>query len=262
MLFHQPQNSVGNYAYNANIFDDVEFLPHFHRNFELIYIISGQVQCTAGEKTALLSAGTFAMILSNEIHSLKSVEESRCWIGVFSGDFVNAFTKKVQGKGGSNFVFHCERSIADFLKIHLLHEQQPPIYLLKACLYAVCNEYEKQICLCTRTDKSGLLMQAIVDYISQNYQNPISLSQMAERLGYNYHYLSKCFHRIFSMPFTVFLNSYRLEIALALLVETDKEIAEIALESGFQSIRNFNTFFKSYTGTTPIKYRQGTRLTH
>lgn len=257
MLFHQPQNSVGNYAYNANIFDDVEFLPHFHRNFELIYVISGQVQCTAGEKTALLPAGAFAMILSNEIHSLKSVEESRCWIGVFSGDFVNAFAKKTQGKSGSDFVFLCERSIADFLKIHLLHEQQPPIYLLKACLYAVCNEYERQIHLYTRTDKSGVLMQTIVDYISKNYKNPISLYRMAEDLGYNYHYLSKCFHRIFSMSFTVFLNSYRLEVALALLLETDKDVAEIALESGFQSIRNFNVFFKSYTGTTPIKYRQG-----
>ena len=259
MLFHQPQNSMGNYSYNANIFDDVEFLPHFHKNFELIYVLSGQVQCTAGEKTAVLSAGSFAMILSNEIHSLKSVVKSQCWVGVFSGDFVNAFARKVQGKSGSGFVFQCEKNIADFLKVYLIHEQQPSIYLLKACLYAICNEYERQICLCTRTDKSGLLMQTIVDYISQNYKNQISLSRMAESLGYNYHYLSKCFHRIFSMSFTVFLNSYRLEVALALLIETDMDVADIALESGIQSVRNFKAFFKSYTGTTPVKYRQGNK---
>jgi len=259
MLFHQPQNSKGNYSYNANIFDDVEFLPHFHRNFELIYVVSGQVQCTAGEKTAILPAGMFAMILSNEIHSLKTVGRSRCWVGVFSGDFVNSFAKKTQGKSSSDFVFLCEKSITDFLKVHLIHEQQPSVYLLKSCLYAVCNEYEKKIQLYTRTDKSGVLMQTIVDYISENYKNPISLYRMAENLGYNYHYLSKSFHRIFSMPFTVFLNSYRLEVALALLLETDKDVAEIALESGFQSVRNFNVFFKSHIGTTPKKYRQGTR---
>jgi xylan 1,4-beta-xylosidase len=59
------------------------------------------------------------------------------------------------------------------------------------------------------------------------------------------------------MSFTEFLNSYRLDAALALLTETDKDITEIALESGFQSIRSFNEYFKSRIGTTPVKYRTG-----
>lgn len=259
MLFHQPHNSKGNYSYNTRIYDNVIWQPHFHKNFELIYVISGAVQCTAGEKSAVLAAGEFALILANEVHSLQTAGDSQCWIGVFSGDFVHAFEKKAQGKTGSGFVFRCEKSIEEFLKIHLINERQPPIFLLKACLYAACNEYEKNIQLSAQTGKNGLLMCSIVDYISQNYKNKISLSQMAERLGYNYHYLSKCFHKIFSMSFTDFLNSYRLDIALALLIETDKDITEIALESGFQSIRNFNEFFKSRTGTSPAKYRQGYR---
>lgn len=79
---------------------------------------------------------------------------------------------------------------------------------------------------------------------------------MSERLGYNYYYLSKCFHKIFSMSFTDFLNSYRLDAALSMLTETDKDITDIALESGFQSIRSFNEFFKKNIGTTPAKYRK------
>lgn len=257
MLYHQPHNSVGNYSYNAYIYDNVDIRAHFHRNFELIYVISGSVHCTAGEKSARLHPGDFALCLSNEVHTLKTMGGSQCWVGVFSGDFVHAFEKRTQGKTGSDFVFRCDPSIEDFLKLHLLHWQQPPIYLLKACLYAVCNEYEKNIQLLPQTGKNGLLMQAITDYIGENYQNSIRLSDMAEKLGYNYHYLSKCFHRIFSMPFKDFLNFYRLDAALALLTETDKDIGEIALESGFQSIRSFNAFFKTRTGITPAGYRTG-----
>ena len=255
MLFHQPYNSVGNYSYNTNIWDNAEYKPHFHKNFELVYVISGEIHCTADDKSASLTAGDFALFLANEVHTLHSVGNSKCWIGVFSGDFVHAFEKQVKDKTGTGFVFRCEKSIENFLLLNLIKLERPPVYLLKACLYSVCNEYLQNIQLVERTGKNELLMRAIIDYIDQNYRNNISLSTMAERLGYNYHYLSKCFNKIFSVSFSDFLNSYRLDIALELLVETDKDISDIALESGFQSIRNFNSFFKSSTGTTPVKYR-------
>ena len=86
-------------------------------------------------------------------------------------------------------------------------------------------------------------------------KNKTSLFDIAEKLGYNYHYLSKKFNKTFSMSFTEYLNSYRLEQALTLLTETDFNITEIAIESGFQSIRSFNEIFKQHTGTTPAKYR-------
>lgn len=257
MLFHQPHNSTGNYSYNIFTYDNVEYRPHFHKNFELVYVISGKVHCTAGDKTATLSEGDYALFLSNEIHSLKSVGNSKCWVGVFSGDFIHAFEKKTRGKTGSQFVFRCEENTQSFLDAYLLNTQQSSIFLLKACLYAICNAYENNITLLPRTGKSDLLIRNITDYISENYKYKISLLDMAEQLGYNYHYLSKCFNKTFSMSFTDFLNTYRLDAALVLLTTTDKEIAEIALESGFQSVRNFNSIFKTQLGITPNKYRHG-----
>lgn len=255
MLFHQPYNSLGNYTYEPIIYDDIEFLPHFHKNFELIYVISGKVRCTADEKTAILSAGDYALCLSNEVHSLKSEGHSKCWVGVFSCDFVHAFEKKVSNRCGQDFVFKCRPETHAFLAEHLISEKTPDILLLKACLYAACSEYLRCIELKPKTDKSGLMMRSITDYISENYTSRISLSLMATEMGYNYHYLSKCFKRIFSMSFTDFINFYRLDAALKLLNETDTDITQIAFESGFQSVRSFNDFFKKHIGTTPNKYR-------
>ncbi|MBQ8813117.1 MAG: helix-turn-helix transcriptional regulator [Lachnospiraceae bacterium] len=260
MFYHQPHNSTGNYSYNAFIYNNVNYKPHFHKNFELVHVISGHVHCTAGEKSATLSTGDYALFLSNEVHSVCSVGSSQCWIGVFSGDFVHTFEKQVKNKTGSTFIFQCEKSINDFLTMNLIKEIEPPLHLLKACLYAACFEFSNQVTFSEQKNKSDLLMRSITDYISENYNNKINLSDISEALGYNYHYLSKCFHKIFKMPFTDFLNSYRLDAALGLLTETDKEITEIALESGFQSIRSFNDVFKTYTGTTPSKYRA--ELTH
>lgn len=255
MLYHQPHNSIGNYSYNAFIYQNIHYKPHFHKNFELIYVFSGQVRCSVGEKTATLSPGQFGLCLANEVHALQSLGDSCCWVGVFSGDFVHAFAKQAQGKVGSDFVFTCDSSTVEYLKAHLLKESMPPVFVLKSCLYAVCEAYCSQIELQEQTGKSGLLMQAITDYIAKNYNQRLSLAELAGKLGYNYHYLSKCFHKIFNMSFSEFLNSYRLDAALTMLTETDRDITDIALESGFQSIRSFNDFFKARTGVTPSAYR-------
>jgi len=262
MLFHQTHNSRGNYSYNAVIYNNVCWQAHFHKNLELIYIYEGEVRCTVGERVARLTAGDFALCLENEVHAMETVGSSRCWVGVFSEDFVHAFAKETHGKIAENFVFRCAPDITAFLRSCLLCKELPPLFLLKSCLYAACSEFARQTKFIPRSAKSGSLMHAVTDYIASNYQKDISLADMAHALGYNYHYLSKSIRRIFDMPFPEFLNSHRLDAALALLTESDREIADIAFESGFGSIRSFNSFFKSHIGMTPATYRREKKTVH
>jgi len=167
------------------------------------------------------------------------------------------FQAKVRNLDSRSFIFRCEPSIHSFLLNNLIADSEPPLFLLKACLYAACNEYCSQVELRECSSKSELLSRAISDYIAENYRNKISLSTMAERLGYNYSYLSRSFHRIFRMSFPEFLNAYRLEAAMPLLRRTDLEIVQVAMECGFQSLRSFNACFKAAIGVTPSQYRVG-----
>ena len=255
MLHHQPTNSQGNFSYNACIYNGESWETHFHKNFEAVYVYKGNLLCTADDKSDWLYENEFALFLSNEIHSLTPNADTVYWVGVFSGDFVHSFEKICKDKTTDKFKFTCKPSILEFLKANLITTETPPIFMLKSCLYAMCNEYLEQVTLSKKEGKSFLVTQAIIDYISENYKNKISLSELSEKLGYNYHYLSKKFNKVFSMSFSEFLNLYRLEAATQLLTETDKSITEIAIESGFQSIRSFNEIFKSHIGVTPAKYR-------
>ena len=58
------------------------------------------------------------------------------------------------------------------------------------------------------------------------------------------------------MNFKKFLNQYRFEYAKNLIVNTDKKLSDIALESGFGSIRNFNRIYYKFSGITPKEQRQ------
>ena len=69
-VFHQPANSVGNHNYNVFLYDSVDYDLHFHKNYEIIYVVSGNAECSVNGKKKMLSEGEFAFCLSNEIHSI------------------------------------------------------------------------------------------------------------------------------------------------------------------------------------------------
>ena len=52
----------------------------------------------------------------------------------------------------------------------------------------------------------------------------------------------------------------KLEHARRLLIQTDKQIIDVVLESGFTNVTHFDRVFKEYIGTSPIKYRKGSTV--
>ncbi len=255
-VFHQPHNSMGNHAYNVYIYEGVDYDLHFHKNHEVIYVIKGEALCTVNGQTKRLCEGDFAFCLSNEVHAIKS-ESGRVWIGVFSEDFIHEFKKHRGGRTGSDFSFRCEESIMRFLSENLIKETLSDVFIIKACLYALCSEYLRQITLKEKTDRHTALMGDIVSYIEENYKRDIALAELAEALGYEYFYFSKIFNRLFSMSFNDYINLYRFNEACLLLTETDLTVAKIASTSGFKSIRSFNYIFKKLAGTSPREYKRG-----
>ena len=254
-IFHQPANSVGNHNYNVFFYDEVDYDLHFHKNYEIIYVLRGEAMCSVNGKSRVLTEGEFAFCLSNEIHSIKSIGDSRVWVGVFSEDFIHEFRKYQKGKTGNGFVFRCSQRLTEYLLENFIKDKLDDVFMIKACLYAICSEYLSQIELGEPTEKKATLMSDIVEYIEENYKKNITLAEMAEGLGYEYCYFSRIFNKLFAMNFTDYINVYRFNAACEMLTETDMSVTDIAYESGFQSIRSFNSIFKRLSGVTPREYR-------
>lgn len=260
MIFHQPLNSLTNYNYNAYFYTDQIWKFHFHRNLELIYVVSGKVKCSVNNKDYILSKGEFGLCLPYDIHSYHPEENTLYWVLVFSEDFVRYFSKEIMNKQADGFSFRCNKYTEDFLKVRLINNGEPSIYSLKSCLYALCEEFLANVTLVGKSKKEAQIMPLIADFVLKHHSQHITLTDLADLVGYDYNYMSRFFKKIFNMTFTDFVNIYRIETAIKLLEDTDKSIAEIALESGFQSIRNFNMAFKNNTGMNPSEYRNASRI--
>ena len=253
-IFHQPQNSKSNYNFNSTIYNETDWAPHFHRGLELIYVMKGTLSLTVQQMKKELKEGDFALVLSNQIHSLRSSLESETLVVVFSEDFVPKFTSLTKGKQAKEISFKVSDTVANLVKEYLTKEETS-ILMKKSCFYAVCSEFLSQMELEERRDKSDFVMGELLDYIAEHYTENLSLRLLAEKYGYEYHYLSRLLSKNYNINFKELLNRYRTEKALELLQETDMSITEVALKSGFQSIRNFNLIFKEATGVSPNEYR-------
>lgn len=258
MLFHQPTNSLSN-NFNARFYTTEIWNPHFHKSLELVYVIKGRLRCCSNGNEYLLKTDDFGLCFPYDIHSYKPEPETSYWVCVFSDDYVHDFAKIIRDKTG-DFKFNCNSSVTQFITESLIKNTKLTRLLIKASLYAVCDEYSKSVRLTDKNKKISENIALITDYVEKNHTKDIKLSDIGKLLGYDYHYVSRYFHSVFRMSFSEFLTLYRLETAINLMEQSDKKIVDIALESGFQSIRSFNDCFKSHFKMSPTEYKKNRRL--
>jgi AraC-like DNA-binding protein len=110
----------------------------------------------------------------------------------------------------------------------------------------------KQVEMEERSEK----LKQVLNYIQENYAAKISVETLASRI-----HMSKGYFYRFSRQMTRktpidYLNSYRINQAATLLLESRKKIFEIALDVGFDNFSYFISVFKKLMKCTPLEYRR------
>lgn len=95
----------------------------------------------------------------------------------------------------------------------------------------------------------------LLNYCSSNYNQNITLQSLAKLYFIDAKYIGRLFKKQVGFSFHEYLNRIRLNTAVGLLQNTQKNIIDIAMQCGFQNVTYFNRiFFKQYN-MTPTKYR-------
>lgn len=254
MLIHQSHNSGGNHNYNAYFYENCQWYLHFHKNYELAFVLEGQTEITVNGQTFPMHRGQLALVLPQEPHAYTTPEHSLVWICVFSADFVEAFARGTAQKKVKNPVFSCTEAVEMFLRQTVITQKRQDILMLKAALYAVCSEFSRSAVWEDSVRDTGFTERTVA-FVASRFTEDITMQDLADCFGYEYHYVSRLFHRHFYMHFKQFLNIYRTEFARDQLLHTDTDITQIALQSGFQNCRSFNRAFLQQMGMTPSQYR-------
>jgi len=254
-MLYQEANSKSGYFFECLKYDDFFYVPHIHRHPELIYVKSGEVKVELFDHCETVKQGDFALIFPNCRHGYLTLKSSEVFVCIFSEDFVPSFRNKIKGTAPKTVKFSCRQSVTDFVEKELFKEDTTPEpYMIKSTLYAVLGEFINSATLVPTNTSNGELVDKMIKYITENYTGDISLDTMAMNLGYEKHYLSRCFNRTLKTGFSEYVNWYRIDSAKSLLIDSKLSISEIAFQCGFKTIRSFNRAFLKLTGIAPNEY--------
>ena len=95
----------------------------------------------------------------------------------------------------------------------------------------------------------------VCNIILEKFQEDLSHGEMARHASMAPAAFSRLFRRTTRKTFTRFVTEVRLGHACRLLCESDKTVAAIAFESGFNNLANFNRRFRDHNHCSPRGYR-------
>lgn len=137
------------------------------------------------------------------------------------------------------------------------HAKESPFHLI-GHLY-LFFDYLIQSVKSTKLAPSGKMsdyyIKEALNYIEQNFQNEITIEEIAAVCGINRSYFGKIFHNSIGCSPQEFLMKYRMTKATELLKLTSLSIAEISSAVGYENQLHFSRAFKNINGVSPREWR-------
>ncbi|THD82336.1 GlxA family transcriptional regulator [Aliigemmobacter aestuarii] len=96
-------------------------------------------------------------------------------------------------------------------------------------------------------------LAAIVELMKRHREDPLSMDELAERVGYSRRHVERLFLSTLGQPPARFYLNLRLDHARNLLASTDLSLAEVAAACGFSSTSHFSKSFVRRFGTPPSR---------
>ncbi|HIS57594.1 MAG: AraC family transcriptional regulator [Lachnospiraceae bacterium] len=253
---------------------------HWHSEVEFLYLTEGSAVFMVEREQIQLREGDVLFIRPDVLHG--SMDRNHCAPTFRALDFDPAFLSgiandAIQQKYLSPMFFgslphyrFLGRDSEDGKRMYALLTQIHAIFtedrdggelLIKSMIYEMLyhlyrnikNDGEKGYIPDVRKSE---FIRKIVEYVQDNYENPIPLKEIAGHLAVSEGYFCRSFKENFHMTFGNYLNDVRMGEAEKLVRETDLTMEEIARKTGFNNSNYFTVCFKRMYYDTPLHYRK------
>ena len=103
---------------------------------------------------------------------------------------------------------------------------------------------------------SDSYVKTVLDYIHENIRLNISIDELTAIVPLSRRNLEKKFREATGTSVHQFILDKKVDLISTELLTTDKDLLDIAIEMGFNDVRNVYRIFKKKTGYTPVSFRK------
>lgn len=267
--------------YDCGIPDYFTSVPlHWHSEMELNYIKSGNGFFKYEDQTISAKPGDIFLIQPNVLHAIMSDEHSsffydtivfhqnmlvgsyddRCYTDILLPIFSSRRRVLVpvsQETPGYHELHDSVRTIMQCAHKNLatsdllLKSELLRLFYLLASTPGLCTEH-------TVSTESRMTetLRPVLTYIQKHHSESVTIEQLAKIAHMSSSYFMSCFKQNFGLGAIEYLNQVRIRSACDLLRNTDRNISDIAFDTGFHNLSNFNRQFRTKVGCSPQTYRK------
>lgn len=243
--------------------------PHFHNEWELLWVLDAPLKVTWQQKEFLLQPGDLALFppkLAHEFQKTQGICTFLCLqialdrtslsVGITTQDILlkeylsdeeYARIRQQTLEIAESYFYreplyelHCLGKSA--LLMHTLLQRLP-------CRTVSAEEAASE-------DLRNARLMRLTQYVEENYMHKIRLQDFAKIEGCSVSYLSHFIRNTMNQTFQDYVNSVRFRRACKLIAEGNESMISISMESGFSDYRYFSRAFLENYGMTPAEYRR------
>lgn len=263
-------------------------LPHRHADeYELYYCKSGSVTFHASNRTQVLGTGNFVVIAPTTMHStvyepdteasfislhfsLAPSKRSSAWRQPEVPSEIRFFEQLLQKLTPITPLFqkdteHCD-TVFSSIESELVQKKNGWQLMLRSLYLALLVRLSRSLFSAeqektTASENDGRLHThlnipiLLTKYMRANYQNEVSLKELAELCHITPRQVERVFEKYFNENYKQTLTAYRIEHCKYRLRHSSDSLETIALQVGFSSANVLIRAFKLREGITPSQYR-------
>lgn len=246
---------------------------HWHDCFEILYVLKGSLEVTIGVGTYELEEGEMEIINCDETHAFKGSKGNEVLVFKFDPNFFEKYFNDIRnvffytnssedGAQEEEKYYELRRYLSILLCEYIQKEEDFQDYIesnMVKLLYYLINNFHQLVYEnddLKDNEEQFQRYNRIIKYINNNYNNKISLQDIAKKEYLSSDYLSREIKNTFGYNFQDILNLTRIEEAIKFLIDTDMTVSDISYELGFSHIRYLNKSFKRFLKCTPLQYRK------
>jgi len=244
--------------------------PKMNQGISIIFVIHGELTVETNSRFYQLKEKDILVINRNQLFQAKGNKKNHVLLLQISDSFM-----KQRYEAYPNSRFECFSGEVDMARDTAINQIRKLLAELIISYFRKGESYQIEILsyisdilliLIRRFKQKGTIQEKvdtrdprlmqIIHFIKENYDQKITLEDVAEKFYLSYSYLSRYFKEKIGVGFNRYLMNIRLKHSMKELLYTTNSISHIALNNGFPNVKSFVYYFKEAYKQTPKLYRE------
>lgn len=252
----------------------LEFFWHYHPEYELTLIESGKGNRMVGDSIETFEHGDLVLMGPGLPHTWVSdhtmIGKCKAVVIQFSAVFINRFTGIDEFSNISSLLNKSNLGIAfnenNTEHVNKLMMQLPAkigmdrITIFLQLLDELSKLKTKPLASSYYQPLKGVenekRINKVFQYIQKHATEPLTIQKAASVIHLTPSAFCKFFKRVTGKTFSDYVNDIRIANVCTQLIATDKQVAAIAYDNGFETLTYFNRVFIKKKGMKPSEYRK------